>query len=211
MKNYPHLYTPVNKKASFSNQIKTHKKTTSIIGTHNEYTKIPSSKTMHPPHNNPLSRRANNTPRISSRSIEEMYVDRSSEDNYDMMERKQLLLQEHRQMNQFYPPPSFGDFANGHVSNFQADRYSVQSNEDSELFQMSYQKIGQIKYQMHNKNIDHELNEVLELIKEEKMRANETVKTLKKAADHYKKLCDNVTKSYTDSGVNTEEQLAYFK
>ena len=83
-----------------------------------------------------------------------------------MMERKQLLLQEHRQMNQFYPPPSFGDFGNGMGGNFhQADRYSVQSNEDSELFQRSYQKIGQIKYQMHNKNIDHELNEVLELIK----------------------------------------------
>jgi hypothetical protein len=52
------------------------------------------------------------------------------------------------------------------MSNFQADRYSVQSNEDSELFQQSYQKIGQIKFHMHNKNIDLELNEVLELIKE---------------------------------------------
>ena len=40
----------------------------------------------------------------------------------------------------------------------QADRYSVQSNEDSELFQRSYQKIGQIKFHVHNKNIDHELN-----------------------------------------------------
>jgi hypothetical protein len=92
MKNYPHLYTPVNKKASFSNQIKTHKKTTSIISNNNEYNKIPSSKTMHPV-NNPINRRANITPRISSRSIEEMYLDRSSEDNYDMMERKNILLQ----------------------------------------------------------------------------------------------------------------------
>lgn len=61
-------------------------------------------------------------------------------------------------MNQFYPPPSFGEFANGHMNGFQGDRYSVQSNEDSELFQRSYQKIGQIKFHMHNKNIDHELN-----------------------------------------------------
>ena len=30
------------------------------------------------------------------------------------------------------------------------------------------------------------------------MRANETVRTLKKAVDHYKKLCDNVTKTFTD-------------
>lgn len=93
----------------------------------------------------------------------------------------------------------------------QVDRYSVQSNEDSELFQRSYQKIGQIKFAVHNKNIDHELNEVLELIKEEKLRANETVKTLKKAADHYKKLCENVTKTFIDTGINTEEQLTYFK
>lgn len=35
MKNYPHLYTPVTKKASFSNQIKTHKKATSIFATQN--------------------------------------------------------------------------------------------------------------------------------------------------------------------------------
>ncbi len=84
MKNYAHLYTPVNKKASFSNQLKTHKKSTSIVGNQNEYNKIPSSKTINHT-NNPLSRRANNYPRVSSRSIEEMHLDRSSEDNYDMM------------------------------------------------------------------------------------------------------------------------------
>ena len=77
-----------------------------------------------------------------------------------------MLLQEHRQMvqmNQFYPPPTFGDLGVNSMpyNNFQIDRYSVQSNEDSELFQKSYQKIGQIKYHVHNKNIDLELNEVL--------------------------------------------------
>ena len=79
MKNYPHLYTPVNKKASFSNQIKTtQKKTTSIFGTQNQpYSKNPSSKTINPL-NKPSIRRGNQTPRISSRSIEEMYLDRSS-------------------------------------------------------------------------------------------------------------------------------------
>ncbi len=68
MKNYAHLYTPATKKASFSNQIKTHKKTTSIAGNHNEYTKNPSSKTINPI-NKPQMRRGNQTPRISSRSI----------------------------------------------------------------------------------------------------------------------------------------------
>lgn len=167
MKNYPHLYTPVNTKAPFSNQFKSHKKTTSnVIANNNEYMKNPSTRTINPI-NNPLSRRANKTPRISSRSIEEIYLDRSSEDNYDMQERKKSLIEQHRQMNQFYPAPTFGEFGNNPMpyNNYQVDRYSVQSNEDSELFQRSYQKIGQIKYHMHNKNIDHELNEVLELIK----------------------------------------------
>lgn len=48
-------------------------------------------------------------------------------------------------MNQFYPPPTFKDFSHGHqnmVTNYQADRYSVQSNEENELFHQSYQKIG---------------------------------------------------------------------
>jgi len=59
-----------------------------------------------------------------------MYLDRSSEDNYDMMERKKVLLEDHRKMNQFYPPPTFKDFNHGHhnmVANYQVDRYSVQS------------------------------------------------------------------------------------
>ncbi len=62
-------------------------------------------------------------------------------------------------MNQFYPPPTFAEFGNSSMPlNFQADRYSIKSNEDSELFQRSYKKIGEIKYQVHNKNIDHDLN-----------------------------------------------------
>lgn len=35
MKNYPHLYTPVSKKAPFSNQIKTQKKPTPSFATQN--------------------------------------------------------------------------------------------------------------------------------------------------------------------------------
>ncbi len=34
---------------------------------------------------------------------------------------------------------------------------------------------------------------------------------MKKAADHYKKLCENVSKIYSDTGINTEEQLPYFR
>jgi hypothetical protein len=48
MKNYPHLYTPVNnKKAQFSNQIKTHKKSTSIIGNQTpQNSKMTSTRTV---------------------------------------------------------------------------------------------------------------------------------------------------------------------
>jgi hypothetical protein len=34
---------------------------------------------------------------------------------------------------------------------------------------------------------------------------------LKKAADHYKKLCETVSKAFVETGINTEEQLDYFK
>ncbi len=50
-----------------------------------------------------------------------------------------MLLEEHRQMNQFYPPPTFGEFSYKQMpmsnynsmqyNNYQVDRYSVQSNE----------------------------------------------------------------------------------
>lgn len=69
MKNYAHLYTPATKKAAFSNQIKTHKKTPSITGNQNQYTKNSSSKTINPV-SKPIVRRGNQTPRILSRSIE---------------------------------------------------------------------------------------------------------------------------------------------
>lgn len=36
------------------------------------------------------------------------------------------------------------------------------------------------------------------------MRANEMVKTLKKTAEHYKKLCENAAKTFAENGVNTE-------
>lgn len=47
MKNYPHLYTPVNnKKAPFSNQIKTNKKSTSILANQTQSNKIPSIRAV---------------------------------------------------------------------------------------------------------------------------------------------------------------------
>lgn len=115
MKNYPHLYTPVNKKASFSGQIKSHKKTPSINGPSPSYTKghpshiIPTINKSINPYGTSIRRSTNQ--RISSRSIEEIHHSKGSEDStYDMQERKQMLLEDHRQMN-------FGQYALNTLNN----------------------------------------------------------------------------------------------
>jgi hypothetical protein len=69
MKNYPHLYTPVNKKASFNSlvQPQQHKKTSSNFATSHEYNKIASTKTFN--QTSTATRNKKSYPRISSRSI----------------------------------------------------------------------------------------------------------------------------------------------
>jgi len=52
-----------------------------------------------------------------------------------------------------------------------------------------------------------ELNEVLQLIREEKTAINEKMKALKKSNEQYKKICEQYMQAKLECGVNTEDIL----